>query len=145
MSLNKIQSKWLCQAPFSCLCSKHTYTSCTLHRVSGANCILKLLPGDKEWAMPQRELGLQRKSESKWKKLMGGCKAAVPASSVWHQPALKNTSSEWHCCQLMHFRRPVFSWIIFFNSTSQCIKLTLPLNQESDNPAIHLERNFLDN
>lgn len=38
-----------------------------------------------------------------------------------------------------------FLLVHIFNSKSQYIKLTLSLNQESDNLAIHLEGNFLAN
>lgn len=72
-----------------------------------------------------------------WLQSCSTCFKCVTSAST------EKPSSERHCCQLMHFRRPDFSWIIFFYSKSQCIKLTLPLNQELDNPAIHLEGNFL--
>lgn len=48
-------------------------------------------------------------------------------------------------CMPEHSRKPVFSCFIFIDSKSQYIKLTLPLNQESDNLAIRLEGNFLVN
>lgn len=76
---------------------------------------------------------------------MGSNKTAVSASSLGYRPELKYPSLEWFCCMPEHFKKPVFCWFIFMNSKSQHIKLILPLNQESDYLAIHLEEDFLVN
>lgn len=130
---------------------QHSFIS---HGVSGASCILKLLPRDKEWAMLQREQSSYQACAESW-----GCRGnlQINGKSKWvtaklHTCLKCGTPARAEIPQLGEvllsaraLQKTSFLLFILFNSKSQYIKLTLPLNQESGNLAIHLEGNFLVN